>query len=325
MILVTGGAGFIGSAAVWELNRRGIEDIIISDHLGMKEKWKNLRALKYADYIEKDDLLEDILDDEGFYSCLDAVIHMGACSSTTEKDCSYLSYNNYEYTKLLAGYCIRNNIRFIYASSAATYGDGRNGFSDDTGKLEDHRPLNMYGYSKQMFDLYAKRNKYFDRITGIKFFNVYGPNEYHKDDMSSKIFKAYGEIKNTGRIRLFKSYNDKWKDGDSVRDFVYVKDCARIICDMIERPDISGLFNMGSGKARSWNDLASAVFKSMDIPRSVEYFEMPDELKGKYQYFTESDNSSLEKTGIELNFTSLEDGVTDYIKNYLAQDKHLGD
>ncbi|MDY0016354.1 MAG: ADP-glyceromanno-heptose 6-epimerase [Candidatus Delongbacteria bacterium] len=325
MILVTGGAGFIGSAVVWELNRRGIEDIIISDHLGMKEKWKNLRALKYADYIEKDDMLEEILSGDGSYSCLEAVIHMGACSSTTEKDCSYLSYNNYEYTKMLAGFCISNNIRFIYASSAATYGDGKNGFSDDIGKLEDLRPLNMYGYSKQMFDLYTKRNKFFDRITGIKFFNVYGPNEYHKDDMSSKIFKAYGEIKSTGKIRLFKSYDDNWKDGDSVRDFVYVKDCARIICDILERPEISGLFNLGSGKARSWNDLAAAVFESMDMPRSIEYFEMPEELKGKYQYFTESDNSSLEKTGIELNFTSLEDGVKDYIKNYLMQDKHLGD
>ncbi len=325
MILVTGGAGFIGSAVVWELNRRGIEDIIISDHLGISEKWKNLRALKYADYIEKDDLLEEVMSGDGAYSHLEAVIHMGACSSTTEKDCSYLSYNNYEYTKMLAGYCINNNIRFIYASSAATYGDGKKGFSDDLGKLEDQRPLNMYGYSKQMFDLYAKKNKFFDRITGIKFFNVYGPNEYHKGDMSSKIFKAYGEIKSTGKIRLFKSYNDNWKDGDSVRDFVYVKDCSRIICDMLERPDITGLFNLGSGKARSWNDLASAVFESMNMKRSVEYFEMPEELKGKYQYFTESDNSSLEKTGIELNFTSLEDGIKDYISNYLMKDKHLGD
>ncbi len=325
MILVTGGAGFIGSAVVWELNRRGIENIIISDHLGMKEKWKNLRALKYADYIEKDDLLEEVMSGDGAYSHLEAVIHMGACSSTTEKDCSYLSYNNYEYTKMLAGYCINNNIRFIYASSAATYGDGKKGFSEDLGKLEDQRPLNMYGYSKQMFDLYAKKNKFFDRITGIKFFNVYGPNEYHKGDMSSKIFKAYGEIKSTGKIRLFKSYNDNWKDGDSVRDFVYVKDCSRIICDMLERPDITGLFNLGSGKARSWNDLASAVFESMNMKRSVEYFEMPEELKGKYQYFTESDNSSLEKTGIELNFTSLEDGIKDYISNYLMKDKHLGD
>jgi ADP-L-glycero-D-manno-heptose 6-epimerase len=325
MILVTGGAGFIGSAVVWELNRRGIEDIIISDHLGISEKWKNLRALKYSDYIEKDDLLEQILCDEAAYAGLEAVIHMGACSSTTEKDCSYLAYNNYEFTKILAGYCIKNSIRLIYASSAATYGDGSRGFKDGACGIEDLRPLNMYGYSKQMFDIYAKKNKLFDRITGIKFFNVYGPNEYHKGDMSSKIFKAFHEVNSTGKLRLFKSCDKNWKDGESVRDFIYIKDCARILCDIHERKDISGLYNLGSGHARSWNDLAGAVFKSMDIPSCIEYFNMPEELKGKYQYFTESDNSALKGLGLDIKFTELEKGVEDYITNYLMRDSHLGD
>lgn len=324
MILVTGGAGFIGSAVVWELNKRGIEDIIISDHLGTSDKWKNLRALKYSDYIEKDELLAHLVYGTVPFK-LSAVIHMGACSSTTESDCSYLAENNFAYTKILAEYCISKKIRFIYASSAATYGNGEKGFKDDLKTVGSLRPLNMYGYSKQMFDLYAERNKYFDKITGIKFFNVYGPNEYHKGEMSSKIFKAYHEIKETGKIRLFKSDDPAWKDGESVRDFVYVKDCSKIICDILQNKKISGLLNLGSGHARSWNDLADSVFKSMNKKKRTEFFDMPENLRGKYQYFTESDNSNLLSTGLKVKFTSLEKGINDYIKNYLIPDKYLGD
>jgi ADP-L-glycero-D-manno-heptose 6-epimerase len=339
MILVTGGAGFIGSAVVWELNKRGIEDIVISDHLGdSTEKWKNLRALKYAYYIEKDDLLRPYLYNN-IPGQISAVVHLGACSSTTETDSTYLFRNNCLYSQTLLEHFIKFfgsgdslRIPFIYASSAATYGDGRFGFSDDIHALEELRPLNMYGYSKQMFDLYAKRKGYLNRITGIKFFNVYGPNEYHKGEMSSKIFKAFHEIKATGKIKLFKSADPKWKDGESVRDFVYVKDCARIICDLIEKKtadpyskELNGIFNLGSGKARSWNDLARSVFHSLNMPVKIEYIEMPEELKGKYQYFTESENSRLIKTGAVKDFTGLEQGITDYIKNYLLKDKFLGD
>ena len=324
MILVTGGAGFIGSAVVWELNRRGIYDIVVSDHLGCSSKWKNLRALSYSDYFEKGVLMEHIIFDSLPYK-IDCVIHMGACSSTTEPDCSYLADNNFEYTKNIAEYCVNKNIRLIYASSAATYGDGSSGFHDDEDGLDKLRPLNMYGYSKHMFDLYAKRKGYFDRITGIKFFNVYGPNEYHKNDMTSKIFKAFFETVSAGKISLFKSCSQIYKDGESVRDFVYVKDCAKIICDMISRKDITGIFNLGSGKARSWNDLSKAVFKSMNLPVNIDYFDMPPNLKNKYQYFTESDNSKIISTGLIPEFTDLEDGIEDYIKNYLKQDKHLGD
>lgn len=324
MILVTGGAGFIGSAVVWELNKRGTDNIIISDHLGTSDKWKNLRALKYSDYIEKGELLAHLVYGTVPYK-LSAVIHMGACSLTTENDCSYLAENNFAYTKILAEYCVSKKIRFIYASSAATYGSGEKGFKDEVAEIGTLRPLNMYGYSKQMFDLYAARMKWFDKITGIKFFNVYGPNEYHKGEMSSKIYKAYHEIKATGRIRLFKSDDPAWKDGESVRDFVYVKDCSGIICDILENKNISGLFNLGSGRARSWNDLAAAVFKSTGKKSKTEFFDMPDNLKGKYQYFTESDNSKLVSSGLKIKFTSLEKGIDDYIKNYLISDKYLGD
>jgi len=324
MILVTGGAGFIGSAVIWELNRRGIEDIIISDHLGESSKWKNLRALKFSDYIEKDRIIEDLICGTLPFR-LSAVIHMGACSSTTEKNCSYLAENNYEYTKILADYCISKKIRFIYASSAATYGSGENGFSDDIGEIENLRPLNMYGYSKQLFDIYAKRKGWFDHITGIKFFNVYGPNEYHKGDMSSKIYKAFLEIDKTGTIKLFKSGDPKWKNGESVRDFIYVKDCAGIICDMLNKKDFCGLYNLGTGKARSWNDLAKSVFKNTGKKTDIKYFNMPDDLKNKYQYFTQSNNTKLLGSGLKIRFTPLEKGIEDYIKNYLIPDKHLGD
>ncbi|MFO7810897.1 MAG: ADP-glyceromanno-heptose 6-epimerase [Candidatus Delongbacteria bacterium] len=324
MILVTGGAGFIGSSIVWELNRRGVEDILIADHLGISEKWKNLRALKYTDYFEKNVLLEHIIFDSLPYG-IDCIIHMGACSSTTETDCSYLAANNFEYTKVLAEYCSQKNIKMIYASSAATYGDGGSGFSDDHEKLNIYRPLNMYGYSKQMFDLFAEKKGLLSTITGIKFFNVYGPNEYHKGEMSSKIFKAFNEIKKYGSIKLFKSYNSTYADGESVRDFVYVKDCAKIVCDMIDKKNVSGIYNLGSGAARSWNDLAKAVFRSMELDESIEYFDMPPQLRDKYQYFTESDNSKLKKAGLNAFDHSLEEGIDDYIKNYLLKNKHLGD
>lgn len=329
MIVVTGGAGFIGSAIVWELNKLGKERILIVDELGNNEKWKNLRSLRYSDFMNKHEFIEHIQKDSVPFE-ISAIIHMGACSSTTETDASYLISNNYEYSKFLAKYAHKSDIRFIYASSAATYGDGvvsndKVLFPDDPKFLNDLRPLNMYGYSKHLFDKFLNQKGYLKKMVGLKFFNVFGPNEYHKTEMSSKIYKAFFEIKENGYIKLFKSANKDWKDGEFVRDFIYVKDVVKIITELLAKPYINGLFNVGSGKSRSWNDLANAVCKSMNRNPEIKYIEMPEYLKEKYQYFTEADNSKLKATGIDINYTSLEDAVDDYIKNYLIAGKHLGD
>jgi len=324
MIIVTGGAGFIGSSIVWELNKLGIEDVCVVDNLRDGVKWKNLRALKYVDYYEKEDFIELIKKDNFPYQ-ISKIIHMGACSSPAQNDATYLVKNNYEFTKFLADFSIDNSIRFIYASSAATYGDGEKGFIDDENSLDILRPLNMYGYSKQMFDLYAKRNRYFDKIIGLKFFNVFGPNEYHKKDMTSKVFKAFNEINETGKIKLFKSMNSKWKDGESVRDFIYIKDVVKIIAVLAGKDIIiNGLFNVGTGVSRSWKDLADAVIKNMN-KGEINYIDMPKQLVDKYQYYTESNNEKLLSVIGDFEFTSLEDAIKDYIKNYLFKEKFLGD
>jgi ADP-L-glycero-D-manno-heptose 6-epimerase len=295
VIIVTGGAGFIGSAIVWQLNQRGRTDIVIVDSLATSEKWKNLVPLKFADYIEKDDFMELVLTDQlhNFFDLdedgLDAIIHMGACSSTTELDSRYLIHNNFEYTKNLALLALRYDARFIYASSAATYGDGACGFMDDETALDMLRPLNMYGYSKHMFDQWALGNGILDKIVGLKFFNVFGPNEYHKGDMSSLVIKAYRQILATGRIDLFKSYRAEYADGEQMRDFVYVKDVVDMALHFLDKPTINGLYNIGSSGANTWNTLATAIFSALDMAVNIEYVEMPESLKDKYQYYTCSD------------------------------------
>lgn len=227
MIIVTGGAGFIGSALIAELNRRQISDILVVDQLGTDEKWKNLKNLSFADYVEKDAFLEMVIEGK-FDSSIDVVFHFGACSDTTKTDASYLVKNNYEYSKLLARWATDNDIRFIYASSAATYGNGSAGFSDDEEKMEALKPLNMYGYSKHMFDMWARRTGLLDKIVGLKYFNVFGPNEYHKGEMRSFVVKAFEQVRANGKIRLFKSYEPEYADGEQVRDFLYVKDAVNM-------------------------------------------------------------------------------------------------
>ena len=289
----------------------------------MEEKWKNLVGLKYSDFIHKDDFIAMILDDEVTFS-IDSLIHMGANSSTTEMNADHLLFNNYEYTKELAKYSIKNDIRFIYASSAATYGDGSLGFDDDENRLETLRPLNMYGYSKQMFDLWAKRQGILNKIAGLKYFNVFGPNEYHKGDMRSVVHKAFGQINDTGKLRLFKSHNPKYKDGEQLRDFVYIKDAVDMTLFFLEHKDKNGIYNIGAGKARTWNDLAKAIFNALNKPLNIEYFDPPKQLEEKYQYFTEANLDKLKKAGYNKPLTSLEEGVSDYIKNYLLKVKYLG-
>jgi len=331
LIIVTGGAGFIGSAIVWQLNQMGRNDIVVVDSLGSSEKWRNLTPLKFADYIEKDDFMQLVLDDQVFdYLELDrhgveAIIHMGACSATTELDARYLIHNNFEYTKQLALLALRCDARFIYASSAATYGDGTCGFNDDEAALDSLRPLNMYGYSKQLFDQWAARQGLLDKIVGLKFFNVFGPNEYHKGDMSSLVIKAYHQILTTGKIGLFRSYRDEYADGEQMRDFVYVKDVVGMALYFLDKPALNGIYNIGSDGANSWNALASAIFAALERVVTIEYVDMPDHLKEKYQYYTCSDVSKLRATGYNSQQASLTDAVRDYVVNYLVPNKYLGD
>ena len=259
MWIVTGGAGLIGSAVVWYWNTQGITDILIVDHLGESEKWKNLRALRYSDYLEKDDFLPRLASGE-FDGRIEGIMHLGACSATTELDATYLINNNFRYTAELAEYAVKNNIRMVYASSCATYGDGTLGYKDDESAIEQLRPLNMYGYSKQMFDLYAKQRGWLDKLVGCKFSNVYGPNEFHKGNMRSVVLRAFEQITATGKMGLFKSYNPEYADGEFKRDFLYVKDAVKMLWHLAcVNKEAHGLFNIGSGRAETWNALAEAA------------------------------------------------------------------
>ena len=322
MIIVTGGAGFIGSALIAALNKRQITDILVVDELGTDQKWKNLRNLSFSDYVEKDDFLEMVIEDK-LDSSIDAVFHLGACSDTTETNASFLIKNNYEYSKLLAQWATADNIRFIYASSAATYGDGSAGFSDDQEKIENLKPLNMYGYSKHMFDLWVRRAGLLKKIVGLKYFNVFGPNEYHKADMRSFVIKAFEQINATGKVRLFKSYKPEYADGEQKRDFIYVKDAVDMTLFFYDNPKISGLFNIGTGKARTWNDLVKAVFAAMGKKPNIEYIEMPESIRDQYQYYTCADITNLRKAGYDKQTTTLEDSIKDYVQNYLQKDGYL--
>ena len=319
-IIVTGGAGFIGSAVVWRLNELGYDDILVVDRLDETEKWKNLVPLRFADYVDADELIENLAG----YTDARAIIHMGACSATTETDADYVIHNNFKYTQGLADFAAACDIRFIYASSAATYGDGSAGMADGIEGLNAFRPLNIYGYSKQLFDQYAARNGMFDRIVGLKYFNVFGPNEDHKGDMRSLVNKAFDQINETGRLKLFKSANPDYEDGEFGRDFVYVKDAVDMTLHFLER-DGGGLFNVGSGRMSTWNALADAIFKALGRPRNVEFIEMPEELRGKYQYRTEADISRLRDAGYDGDITPLDEAVADYVRNYLVPGKKLGE
>ncbi len=318
MIIVTGGAGFIGSAFVRKLNAEGISDVLIVDRLGSSDKWKNLVNLKFADYLHKDDFYRMFRDNTIGFD-VSAVIHMGACSSTTERDADYLWNNNFVYTRTLAEWALTRGIRFIYASSAATYGDGSQGFSDDHARIEALKPINMYGYSKQLFDLWVLRQKLENQVAGVKFFNVFGPNEYHKDTMTSVIFKAFHQIRQTGRVKLFKSYLPQYADGGQMRDFVYVKDCVNVLWWLLQNPSVNGIFNLGTGRARTWNDLIHAVFTAMAVDPDIAYIEMPEELRDQYQYFTQAQMDKLRARGCPLDFSPLEDSVRDYVVNYLQK------
>lgn len=330
MIIVTGGAGLIGSAVVQRLNEGGREDILIVDHLGHTDKWRSLAPLHFMDYLEKD-VFERMLDSGSLagrlpgHRGLDAVIHLGACSATTEPDATYLIKNNFEYSRKLALAALAADARFIYASSAATYGDGENGFVDEDSQLPQLRPMNMYGYSKQLFDLWALRQGLLTGIVGIKYFNVYGPNEQHKGDMRSLVLKAYEQISASGTLRLFKSHRPEYGDGEQLRDFVYVKDAAAMTLHFLQATDAHGIFNVGGGTTVSWNRLAAAVFRAMGKPVNIEYIDMPESIRATYQYLTCAETAKIRAAGYTDPVISVEDAVDDYIRNYLVPGKRLGD
>jgi len=318
MYIVTGGAGFIGSAVLWKLNAEGIDDILVVDDLGSSDKWKNLVNHRYTDYVHKQTFLPMLK--SGKFGHIDAIIHMGACSSTTERDADFLMENNFHYSTALAEYALQNHIRMINASSAATYGDGSLGFADSLETMLKLKPMNMYGYSKQLFDLWAQRKGALNNIASLKFFNVFGPNEYHKEDMCSMVFRGFNQIRETGCLRLFESYLPEYSDGGQRRDFVYVKDCVDVVWWLLEHPDVNGIFNIGTGKDRSWNALAAALFSAMGLTPNIEYIPMPGSLKDRYQYYTRAEMEKLSQADCPVSFAALEAAVSDYIKNYLLQD-----
>lgn len=316
MIVVTGGAGFIGSCIVRTFNENGINDIVIVDNISSTEKWKNIRNKRFITYYNKGEFLEKLQKLDG----VDAIIHMGAQSSTTEINFDYLWNNNVEYTKRLWNYCAQKNISFIYASSAATYGSGGNGF-DDNGNIDELLPLNGYGYSKQVFDQWVKHHATNapKQHVGLKFFNVYGPNEYYKGSMASMVFHGFRQIMADGEIRLFKSCNPDYKDGFQLRDFVYVKDICSVICWLLEHTHINGLYNVGTGHAQSFYELAEATFNALDMAPNIKFIDMPENLREKYQYFTQAEMSKLQNAGYRKKFLDVNDGVNDYVQNYLSQ------
>ena len=316
--IVTGGAGFIGSNVVKALNDRGETDILVVDDLNSPLKERHLSRLKYSAYLDKRELRPALKN--GQFADATAIFHLGACSSTTEKNADYLADNNTAYTRELAEWCLDGGRRFVYASSASTYGAGECGYSDDEAVIPRLKPLNLYGQSKQAFDLIALERGWFSHIVGLKFFNVFGPNEDHKGNMRSMIHQAYGQILQSGRIRLFKSYNPDYPDGGQLRDFVYVKDVVAEILYFHDNPSKNGIFNCGTGKARSWLDLGNAVFRAMDREPNIEFIEMPEQLRAHYQYFTEADMSKARAAGFSHAFLPLEDAVADYVRNHLVNE-----
>ncbi len=319
LIVITGGAGFIGSCVVRYLNDKGMSNLLIVDELRHSEKWKNLVGKRFVDVISKNQLFDWL---EGRESLIEAFIHLGACSDTLETDASYLLENNYRYSVRLAEYALKNSQRFIYASSAATYGNGSEGFIDDQENLYALQPLNMYGFSKQLFDQWAFNEGVLDKIVGLKYFNVFGPNEYHKGRMASAVSKMVPQILSGETVKLFKSSDPShYADGEQKRDFIYVKDVVRMTCAFLEN-DVGGLYNIGSGEASTWNALTRAVFKALDRPPQIQYIDMPHDLVNKYQNYSRADMAkTISVLKKDAQTMSLEDAVVDYVKNYLVSKK----
>ena len=321
-VLVTGGAGFIGSAIVWGLNCRGCTNIVIAERASRHDRSATLRPLGFTDYLEAGAALEKLC--SGSLGKFDFIFHIGACSSTTETDADYLRRNNFEYSRDLAALALSTGTRFVYASSAATYGSSSIMDDADLANLETLQPLNPYGRSKQEMDLQAWRAGWLDRIVGLKYFNVFGPNEDHKGNMRSLVNKSFRQVIETGTIQLFKSYRPEYANGEQRRDFLYVKDAVDMTLFLAANRNTNGIFNLGAGQARTWNDLAGAVFAALGRPPHIEYIEMPESIRNQYQYFTQANIGKLRAAGYRQSITPLEDAVRDYVVNYLAPRTTLG-
>lgn len=328
MIIVTGAAGMIGSAFVWKLNEMGINDILVVDKLRTEEKWLNLRKRDYADWVDRDELFNWLANPANAEK-ITGVVHMGACSATTERDGDYLMANNYGYSKKLWEFCAERQINYVYASSAATYGGGELGYNDEVTpeELKKLMPLNKYGYSKKIFDDWAFKQRIAPKQwTGLKFFNVYGPQEYHKGRMASMVFHTFNQYKENGGVKLFKSHKEGYKDGEQLRDFVYLKDVVDVIYFLLTEKVESGVYNVGTGEARSFLDLSMATMRAasgnpeLAVEDVVEFIPMPEDLRGRYQYFTQASMEKLKKAGYTKKFHSLEEGVKDYVENYMAKE-----
>ena len=315
--IVTGGAGFIGSNLVKALNERGHNNIIIVDHLNHPGKQRNIDHLTYQTYYDKTEFRSILRD--GRVPTVNGVFHIGACSSTLETNESYLADNNFQYSVDLCQWSLKVGARFVYASSAATYGDGVNGYIDDESAVAKLKPLNAYGRSKQMFDLWAINNGLINMIAGLKYFNVYGPGEDHKQAMRSLVNKAYAQIKAEGSIKLFRSHRPDYRDGEQERDFVYVSDAVAETLFFFDKPEISGIYNCGSGQARTWLDLAKALFVAMGKPPNIEFVDIPEYIRANYQYHTRADLTKLRHAGYAAPFCSIEEGVKRYVTEHLSQ------
>jgi len=322
-VLVTGGAGFIGSALVWGLNQRGCADVVIADRASRADRQHNLRCLRFGEFIDAQTLLARLA--AGSLGKFDYAFHFGACSSTTETDTDYLRRNNFEFSRDLAAWAISSGVRFLYASSAATYGDLPGGDDRDPRALENLRPLNPYGQSKHAMDLHAWRQGWLERIVALKYFNVFGPNEAHKGDMRSMVHKSFEAVRQNGAVQLFKSHRPEYQDGGQQRDFLYVKDAVAMTLYLAATPSANGIFNVGSGQAHSWNELARALFAALNLPPRIEYIEMPDAIREHYQYFTQADIGKLRAAGYDRAITPLDAAVRDYVVNYLVPGKSLGE
>jgi len=326
MILVTGSAGFIGSVIVKHLNDSGESELLLCDHFESGDKWKNLRGLKYDSLVKVEDLFSHPVWKKA--NVLSAIYHMGACSDTTELNMDFLYKNNTEFTNRLLTLAAEKNIPIVYASSAATYGAGEQGYFDDHSGVRTLKPLNKYGYSKQLSDEWILKQKKKPKVWfGVKFFNVFGPHEYHKGKMSSVVYQSFNQINEVGEVKLFKSHRPDYQDGEQLRDFVYVKDVVRAMIELVaageKKPTISGIYNLGTGEARSFHDLVKVTFKAMAKKPKIQFIDMPQEIRNQYQYYTQAEMAKFKKALPKFKFMKLEDAVADYVGKHLMEGKFM--